>query len=130
MGFSLLAMLVVASKRVGAAESARFMTLMMDRPRRAPWEITETGRRAMLNHQTTRIANALYWGLGWGLEQSPSGLLFYHSGLNYGSFAHFCVGDPVRRRAIVIFTNGGGGPSVYERIVRAATGYDMVAFTR
>jgi CubicO group peptidase (beta-lactamase class C family) len=42
------------------AEYARFMTLVMDRPRRAPWEIKETSRRAMLSHQTVRKANALY----------------------------------------------------------------------
>ena len=109
-------------------EYARFMTLVMDRPRRAPWEITETSRRAMLSHQLTRKANTLYWGLGWALEQSPSGLLFYHGGNNDDVFNTFGVGDPVRRRAIVIFTDGGGGPGVYSRIVRAATGYDMLAF--
>lgn len=110
------------------AEYARFMTLMMDRPRPASWEITETSRRAMLSPQVTRKSNALYWGLGWALEQSPSGLLFYHSGNNCGIFNTFSVGDPARRRAIVIFTNGGGGHAVYQRIVRAATGYDMLAF--
>ena len=49
---------------------------------------------------------------------------------NYGIFTTFGVGDPVRRRAIVIFTNGGGGPGMYIRIVRAASGYDMLAFMR
>jgi CubicO group peptidase (beta-lactamase class C family) len=112
------------------AEYAQFMTLVMERPRRASWEIPETSRRAMLSHQTMRKANALYWGLGWGLEQSPSGPLFYHSGNNYGVFTTFGVGDPVRRRAIVIFTNGGGGGGVYQRIVRAATGYEMLEFMR
>jgi CubicO group peptidase (beta-lactamase class C family) len=110
------------------AEYARFMTLVMDRPRRASWEITETSRRAMASHQMTRKTNALYWGLGWGLEESPSGLLFYHSGNNYGIFKTFCVGDPVRRRAIVILTNGGGGSGVWPRIVRAAMGYDLLEF--
>lgn len=57
-------------------------------------------------------------------------LVFYHSGLNYGCFTTFGVGDPVRRRAIVIFTNGGGGPGVYSRIVRATTGYDLLGFMR
>jgi CubicO group peptidase (beta-lactamase class C family) len=110
------------------AEYARFMTLVMDRPRRASWEITETSRRAMLSPHMTRKTNALFWGLGWALEQSPSGFLFYHSGNNCGIFNVFGVGDPVRRRAIVIFTNGGGGHTVYPRIVGAATGYDMLAF--
>jgi CubicO group peptidase (beta-lactamase class C family) len=109
-------------------EYARFMTLVMDRPRRASWEITEPSCRAMLSHQMTRKTNALYWGLGWGLEESPSGLLFYHSGNNYGIFKAFGVGDPVRRRGIVILTNGGGGSGVWPRIVRAATGCDLLDF--
>jgi CubicO group peptidase (beta-lactamase class C family) len=111
-----------------AAEYARFMTLVMDHSKRASWEFTETSRRAMVSQQMTRKTNALYWGLGWGLEQSPSGLLFYHSGNNYGIFNVFGVGDPVRRRAIVIFTNGGGGHGVYPRIVRAATGRELLEF--
>ena len=110
------------------SEYARFMTLIMDRPKRASWEIAETSRRAMLSRQIQRKANAIYWGLGWGLEQSPSGPLFYHGGNNGGQFKSFAVGDPVRRRAIVIFTNGGGGDKVYQRIVRAATGYDLLEF--
>lgn len=114
-----------------AAEYARSMTLMMDHPGRAPWEITETSRRAMLSHQM-RKANALYWGLGWGLEESRTrkrvpGPLFYHAGSNSG-YKNFAVGDPVRRRAIAIFTNGDGGEGLYQRIVSDATGYDMLCF--
>jgi CubicO group peptidase (beta-lactamase class C family) len=111
-----------------AGEYARFMALMMQHPHPASWEIAEESRRAMLSPQFVLRKETSFWGLGWGLEQSPSGLLFYHSGRNDGEFVTFCVGDPVRRRAIVIFTNASRGDRVYERIVRAATGYDMLAF--
>jgi CubicO group peptidase (beta-lactamase class C family) len=110
------------------SEYARFMTLMLDHPKHASWEIAETNRQAMLSRVRMLKANAIYWGLGWELEQSPSGLLFCHGGNNGGQFKTYGVGDPVRRRAIVIFTNGGHGDRVNERIIRAATGYDMLAF--
>jgi hypothetical protein len=69
----------------------------------------------------------LSWGLGWGLERHSSGALFWHWGDN-GIYKAFTLGDPVRRRAIVIFTNGSGGAKVYERVVRAATAFDLSAF--
>jgi CubicO group peptidase (beta-lactamase class C family) len=109
-------------------EYAKFMTLMLKRSKRASWEITETRRRAMLSHQIARKAHAIYWGLGWGLEKPSSDPLFYHGGNNGGIFKSFALGDPVRRRVIVIFTNGGGGSAICQRIVRAATGYDLLDF--
>jgi CubicO group peptidase (beta-lactamase class C family) len=119
---------VAGSLGTTVSEYARFMTLMMDRPRRAAWEILERSRRAMLSRQIMRKADVIYWGLSWGLEAFPSGLAFWHGGNNAGIFKTFALGDPARRRAIVIFTNGGGGDRVYQRIVRAATGRDLLEF--
>jgi len=121
---------VAGTMKTTVTEYARFMALMMERPRRASWEISETSRQAMLRQQVTRKPNALYWGLGWGIEQNPIGRLFYHDGNNYNLFITFALGDPARRRAIVIFTNGGGGGNVYERIVRSATGQDLFSCMR
>lgn len=118
------------SLRTTASEYARFMTLMMDRPKRAAWEISDASRRAMLTPQVVVRPNAIQWGLGWELERSRSALLFEHGGNNADIFKTFCVGDPVRGRAIVILTNGGGGPSVYQRAVRDATGLDLLEFMR
>ena len=53
---------------------------------------------------------------------------FFHGGANAGRYKTFTVGDPQRRRGLVVMTNGGGGTGVYQRIVRAATGRDMLAF--
>lgn len=109
------------------AEYARFMALVMERPRCASWEIREASRRAMLRRQIARPHGPLSWGLGWGLEPSASGPLFYHGGSNSG-FKTFGVGDPIRRRALVIFTNGDGGEKLNARIVRAVTGRDLLEF--
>lgn len=119
---------VAASLSTTVSEYAKFMALVMQRPHSASWEITETSRRAMLSRQMMRKADAIHWGLGWALEASPFGLLFYHSGNNGGQFKTIGIGDPARRRAIIIFTNGGGGDKVYQRIVRAATSHDLFEF--
>jgi CubicO group peptidase (beta-lactamase class C family) len=111
-----------------AAEYARFMALIMDHPKSAFWEIDRATRQAMLSTQGAVRAGVFSRGLGWGLEQTPAGLLFEHSGNNGGIYKAFAVGDPIRRRGIVILTNGGTGDRIYDRIVRAATGYDLLGF--
>jgi hypothetical protein len=52
--------------------------------------------------------------------------LFQHSGSNYGIFRTLGVGDAERGRAIVIFTNGANGNLVAQRIVREATGIELL----
>ena len=67
-------------------------------------------------------------GLGWNMEPTRDGPLFYHSGSNGGIFKNFAVGDAKRRRALVVLTNGGSGGFVYRRVVRAATGHDLLSY--
>jgi hypothetical protein len=65
-------------------------------------------------------------GLGWELEQQPSAEpLFRHGGANGGIFMTFGAGA-ASGSAIVVFTKGGGGESIYARVCRAATGLDFV----
>ncbi|MCC6757664.1 MAG: serine hydrolase, partial [Arenimonas sp.] len=61
-------------------------------------------------------------------EPTRDGPLFYHSGSNGGIFKNFAVGDATRRRALVVLTNGGSGGYVYRRVVRAATGHDLLSY--
>ena len=67
-------------------------------------------------------------GLGWNLEQTSRGPVFYHSGSNGGIFKSFALGDVERRRAMVVSTNAANGNVLYRRVVRAATGLDLLAF--
>ena len=67
-------------------------------------------------------------GLGWNIEATSSGPVFYHAGSNGNIFRTFAIGDAARRRALVVLTNAGSGDIVYRRIVRAATGHDLLAF--
>lgn len=74
-----------------------------------------------------RINTELHWGLGTGLEASSGRTVAWHWGDNPG-FKNFYVLDPEARSAIVVFTSGDGGQSVYERVIRAETGEDRAAF--
>ena len=109
-----------------ASDYARFMTLMMDRPARAAWEISDAARQAMLTPRIEIRGRDISRGLGWELEQSPEGLLFQHSGSNYGIFKTLGVGDARNGRAIVVFTNAANGNALAARIVREATGIDRL----
>ena len=109
-----------------ASDYAKFMALMMDRPQRAAWEISDAARQAMLTPWLEIRGRDISRGLGWELEQSPEGPLFQHSGSNYGIFKTLGVGDARRGRAIVIFTNAANGNALAARIVREATGIDRL----
>jgi CubicO group peptidase (beta-lactamase class C family) len=66
----------------------------------------------------------LSWGLGWALADQS----FFHWGVNPG-FKSFTIGEPARKLAIVLFTNGDDGLEMAEEIVRAIDG-DAHAFFR
>ncbi|MCD9085715.1 serine hydrolase domain-containing protein [Stenotrophomonas sp. SY1] len=116
-----------ASLRTTVQDYATFLTLMMARSQRASWEITEATRQAMLTPQITEPGRWTEKGLGWNMEQTRDGPVFYHSGSNSGIFKNFAIGDAQRRRGIVVLTNGGSGAFVHQRVVRAATGYDLLS---
>lgn len=109
-----------------ASDYAKFMRLMIDRPTRADWEISDASRRAMLTPLLDIRGRDISRGLGWELEQSSAGPLFQHSGSNYGIFKTLGVGDARRGRAIVVFTNAANGNALAARIVREATGIDRL----
>jgi hypothetical protein len=67
-------------------------------------------------------------GFGWNIEATPRGPVFYHSGSNAGIFKSFAIGDGARHRALVVSTNATNGNLLYRRVVRAATGLDLLAF--
>jgi CubicO group peptidase (beta-lactamase class C family) len=117
-----------ASLRTTVQDYATFLTLVMTRRQRAPWEISETTRRAMLTPQIKIPGRWTEKGLGWNMEATRDGPVFYHSGSNGDIFKNFAVGDAQRRRGIVVLTNGGSGSFVHQRVVRAATGYDLLSY--
>ena len=117
-----------ASLRTTVQDYATFLTLMMAGRQRAPWEITEATREAMLTPQIKVPGRWTEKGLGWNMEETRDGPVFYHSGSNGDIFKNFAIGDARRRRGIVVLTNGGSGSFVHQRVVRAATGYDLLSY--
>lgn len=109
-----------------ASDYAKFMALMMDRPERAGWEISDTARRAMLTPRIDVRGSDISRGLGWELEQSSAGPLFQHSGSNYGIFKTLGVGNARQGKAIIVLTNGANGNALAARIVRQAAGIDRL----
>lgn len=116
-----------ASLRCTVQDYARFLALMVRRQPRAAWEVSEATRQAMLTPQIRVPGRWTDKGLGWNLEDTPTGPVFCHAGSNGGIFKNFVVGDARRRRGIVVLTNGGSGGFVYQRVVRAATGLDLLS---
>ena len=117
-----------ASLRTTVQDYATFLSLMMAGRQRASWEISEAARQAMLTPQISLPGRWTEKGLGWNTEQTRDGPVFYHSGSNSGIFKNFAIGDAQRRRGVVVLTNGGSGSFVHQRVVRAATGYDLLSY--
>jgi CubicO group peptidase (beta-lactamase class C family) len=72
------------------------------------------------------IGNQLTWSLGWGLEEHEKEWFFWQWGDNPG-FKHFAVGSRSRKFAVVVFTNGQNGESVFRPIIEAVLGVKLNA---
>lgn len=117
-----------ASLRTTPRDYARFLSLMMPREQRAPWELQEATRQAMLTPQLQVPGRWTDKGLGWNMENRQTGPVFYHSGSNGNIFKNFAIGDASRRRGLVVLTNAGAGNLLYRRAVRHASGHDLLDF--
>jgi CubicO group peptidase (beta-lactamase class C family) len=125
---------VAASLLTTARDYARFLAHLVAQPGAPAGASAGTlglrpaTREAMMTPQV-RINSALAWGLGWGLQEDEYGRTLWQWGANNG-FRNFAVADPSNGRAIVVLTNSGNGPRVYERVIVALTGHDHPAFLR
>jgi CubicO group peptidase (beta-lactamase class C family) len=105
---------------------SRFLVRLVAQPPAPGLDLSEASREAMVTPQV-RLNRALSWGLGWGIQRDENGEALWHWGAN-NSFRNFVIAEPVAGRAVVAFTNGEGGPKVYERVIAAVTGRDHPAF--
>jgi hypothetical protein len=62
------------------------------------------------------------WGLGIGIEKSPAGLTYWHSGINPGSRA-LIVLDPKTQTGIVVLTNGENGLELARQVAALVIGH-------
>lgn len=121
---------VAASLLTTARDYAKFLSHVIGASGSSPdaLALRPATREAMTTPQI-QINSALGWGLGWGLQDDDYGRTLWQWGANNG-FRNFTVADPANGRAIVVLTNSGNGPRVYERVIASLTGHDHPAFLR
>ncbi|HEX7158705.1 MAG TPA: serine hydrolase [Edaphobacter sp.] len=78
-------------------------------------------------HAPTTLSKEIFWGLGWGIEQTSTGEYLWHWGDN-PNYKAFVSIDLNRRRAVVVFTNSQNGLSIARKIVADAIGGEHPVF--
>ncbi len=73
------------------------------------------------------LAPYSFWGLGIGLEQTPTDTYFWHWGDN-GAFKCFVMAHLNRNDALIYFTNGAKGLDFADEMVRLTLGGQHPAF--
>ncbi len=79
------------------------------------------------DHAPAKLSTDLFWGLGWGIEQTPTGKYLWHWGDN-NVYKAFVAVDLRHRNAVVFFANGYNGLSIAPAIVHDAIGGSHPAF--
>ena len=75
----------------------------------------------------TTLSREIFWGLGWGIEQTSTGKYLWHWGDN-PNYKAFVSVDLNHRNAVVVFTNSQNGLSIARNIVADAIGGDHPVF--
>jgi hypothetical protein len=60
----------------------------------------------------------VYWGLGWAIDSTASGKIFYHSGANRTGFRCYSQFNFKEGSGIVIMTNGLNGSELWRRLIK------------
>jgi CubicO group peptidase (beta-lactamase class C family) len=120
---------------ISAEDYARFLVEMMKADRSAPCSVSRASVEEMLRPQTglgerepierpgRAKGFAVYWGLGWSLNETASGWIAHHSGANSSGFRCFSQFHPDKGTGLVIMTNGLGGGDLWTRIVKEIGDY-------
>jgi len=66
---------------------------------------------------------AVHWGLGWGINETLSGDIIYHSGANQSGFRCYAQLRREQGTGIVIMTNSTGGSELWQRLLRRIGDY-------
>ena len=79
-----------------------------------------------LNTPDAKRSTTVSWGLGWGLEQTPKGMAFWHWGDN-GDTKAFVLALPKQKTGLVMFANSANGLSIINELVGSVMGDDRPA---
>ncbi len=104
---------------------ARFLVALMS-PGDEPWRLRPEGLAEMLRARI-HLTPAVFWGLGWGLEDTGDGRMIWHWGDNPG-YKCFVLASLEAQTGVVIMANGDGGIKLWEPIVHLVLGGDHPAF--
>jgi CubicO group peptidase (beta-lactamase class C family) len=117
-----------------ADDYARFLIELMKQDRSAPYSLRRSTVDTMLARQvmvTSREpierpgrarGTAVYWGLGWSMNETAQGYIMHHSGANRSGFRCFSQFNPDTGSGIVIMTNGLGGSDLWTRLISRVGG--------
>lgn len=108
-----------------AGDYMRFLKAFVN-PDNSPLGLSEL-TLARMTTAVSRVNSALSWGLGIGLEKAQGAHYLWQWGDN-GGWKDFTLAHLPTRTALAVFTNGGNGQRVNERILKAATGIEHPAF--
>jgi CubicO group peptidase (beta-lactamase class C family) len=95
-------------------------------PRGDAFDLKPETRLSMLKPYS-HVNSALSWGLGWGIEEEGGTRYLWQWGDN-GGWKNIALVHTQSRSALVVFTNGGNGMRVVERVAKAATGREHPLF--
>jgi CubicO group peptidase (beta-lactamase class C family) len=74
-----------------------------------------------------QLSKELFWGLGWGIQETKDGESLWHWGDN-GSFKAYVVAYPKQKIGVVMFLNGQNGLAIRDKLVQMALGGEQPAF--
>lgn len=116
---------VAYSLQTTADDYARFVLAILTakglRPGTVDQMLTRQARLPKKLFGEDTLSPNLAWGLGFGLENTPTGDYFWHWGDN-GSYKCYVTADRKRGNAVVYFTNSVNGLSVNQEIIRRFLG--------
>ncbi|HEX8565226.1 MAG TPA: serine hydrolase [Pyrinomonadaceae bacterium] len=85
-------------------------------------KVDEGCSNCIANKPTGKLSNSIFWGLGWGLQQTANGKSFWHWGDNNGDTHCFVIASEKQKSGVLIFTDSGNGHSIIPAIVEQVMG--------
>jgi CubicO group peptidase (beta-lactamase class C family) len=85
-------------------------------------KVDEGCSNCIRNQPTGKLSNTIFWGLGWGLQQTGDEKFFWHWGDNDGDTHCFIIASEKQKSGVVIFTDSGNGHSIIPFIVEKILG--------
>jgi CubicO group peptidase (beta-lactamase class C family) len=105
-----------ATLHTTAVDYARFLAAMMTGKGLEPatYEAMLTPQSQVFNRDS--LVPDVYWGLGWGLQETERGAAIWHWGDNM-DFRAYVIGYPAEDAGLVYFTNSENGLAIAEDLV-------------